>query len=128
VSPDAECILQITTDRKHMHEFSIADSLFETIIPMVENRHALSAVHLTIGPLAGISRESLEFCFSEIAREKGFDRVRLAIRSTGAVLRCKCSREYEVHRFDETCPECGGFERIILSGKEFTLDYLETED
>jgi hydrogenase nickel incorporation protein HypA/HybF len=112
----------------HMHEFSIAEAIFNTITPMVADPGKVTAVHVTVGPLAGISAESLEFCFTEVGCERGFNEARLEVRKTGAILRCSCGREYEVQRFDELCPACGGLERIVLTGKEFTIDYLETKD
>jgi hydrogenase nickel insertion protein HypA len=111
-----------------MHEFSIAEAIINTIAPIAADPRAVTAVHITVGPLAGISVDSLEFCFSVLAQERGFEAVRLEVRKTGAILRCACGREYEVQRFDELCPACGGLERIVLTGKEFSIDYLETKD
>jgi hydrogenase nickel insertion protein HypA len=111
-----------------MHEFSVAESIFETITPLLPAQRSAVQVHVTVGPLAGICVESLTFCFEELARDHGLAGSKLVVKKNGTRMRCSCGEEYQVERFDEACPKCGGFERAVLSGREFTIDYLEVEE
>lgn len=112
-----------------MHEFSIAESMLDLIESALHGARPLDRVDVTIGPLSGISPEALSFCFSEIARSRGFGEPELAIRRVDARLICTdCGREYETSDFYCFCPACGSMNRRILSGREFTVESVEFEE
>lgn len=112
-----------------MHELSLAANMLEQIAPLVKNKTELKKVHVTIGPLAGVHAESLEFGFTELAKADGYTDVALIIHKKSASLRCdECKEIYETDHFDNGCPLCGGIQRTIISGREFTLDSIEVEE
>ncbi|MBD3321241.1 MAG: hypothetical protein GF350_09120 [Chitinivibrionales bacterium] len=112
-----------------MHELSLAASILDLIAEKVPSGASLHKVNVTVGPLAGIWTDSLEFCFNELAQERGYDNARICIAATQAKVRCSaCRTEYDTGGFMDACPNCGSLERTVLSGTEFTVDSLETED
>jgi hydrogenase nickel incorporation protein HypA/HybF len=112
-----------------MHELSLAAGMLDQIAALVKNKTDLKTVHITIGPLAGIFAESLEFGFTELARADGYLNVVLVITKVPARLKCEqCTETYESDRFDVVCPQCGSMQRTVLSGKECSLDSLELEE
>lgn len=86
----------------------------------------LEQVKVTIGVLSGISPEALDFCFTEIALERGFGRPRLVVTEVEASLRCSdCGASYSTSDFYCACPACGSMNRTIRSGREFSVDSVE---
>jgi hydrogenase nickel incorporation protein HypA/HybF len=112
-----------------MHELSLATDMTRIIGNTLGRKIHLSRVNITIGPLSGISPESLRFCFTEIAKMEGFGEPELVITKTRARIVClECESEYEAKDFYQGCPECGSISRRILSGREFTVDSVEIEE
>jgi hydrogenase nickel incorporation protein HypA/HybF len=112
-----------------MHEMSLAMDMTRIIGEALGRKAPLDRVNITIGPLSGISPESLRFCFTEIARMEGFGEPELVITHTEARLLClECDTEYEAADFYQGCPECGSISRRILSGREFTVDSVEIDE
>jgi len=112
-----------------MHELSLAHDMTRIIGNTLGRKVHLERVNITVGPLSGISPESLKFCFTEIARTEGFGEPELVINLTEAKLIClDCNTEYNARDFYEGCPECGSISRRILSGREFTVDSVEIDE
>ncbi|MCK4807124.1 MAG: hydrogenase maturation nickel metallochaperone HypA [Candidatus Aegiribacteria sp.] len=112
-----------------MHELSLAHDMTRIIGNVLGRKVPLDRVNVTIGPLSGISPESLRFCFTEIAKIEGFGEPELVINLTKAKIIClECSTEYEAKDFYQGCPDCGSISRRILSGREFTVDSVELEE
>lgn len=112
-----------------MHELSVAQGILDAIEKKLGVVKPLMRVFLTIGPLAGVSAESLEFWFSEVAKVKGFGSPEIVINKTKALAVCSaCKEKYEIKNFYDGCPKCDSFERTIESGFECTIDSVELED
>jgi hydrogenase nickel incorporation protein HypA/HybF len=112
-----------------MHELSVAQSILDTIEKQLGSTKPLTRISLTIGPLAGISAESLEFWLSEIAKQKGFGTPGVVINKTKACAICSsCKAKYEINSFYSACPSCDSFERTLESGFECVIDSIEMED
>jgi hydrogenase nickel incorporation protein HypA/HybF len=112
-----------------MHELSVAQGIIDTIENRIGPKRQVSRIFLTIGALAGISAESLEFWLAEIAKQKGFGSPQVVINKTIAMAICSaCKTKYELKSFYSTCPSCDSFERTIESGFECVIDSVEVED
>lgn len=112
-----------------MHEFSIAESIVDIVGKAIGPKREVLSVHLTLGPLSGISSEALRFCFTEVAKQKGFGSPELVICEVAARLHCNdCGTDYEGMDFFEGCPDCQSLNRTILSGREFTVDSAEVAE
>lgn len=112
-----------------MHELSLAANILDLISEKVPEKSCLQKVNVTVGPLAGIWPESLEFCFDELAHQQGYENARISINKTIAKVQCTvCNTEYGAEGFMDGCPSCGALERMVLSGTEFTVDSIEMED
>lgn len=112
-----------------MHEYSIAQDMIGLIERTLGARRDLLAVTVTIGPLSGVSPESLRFCFSEIARQNGFGEPELLVNSAPATIRCRsCDLEYETDDLRRGCPSCSSHDMVVLSGRQCTLDSVEIDE
>jgi len=105
-----------------MHEVSIADSILDLIERQLGSPHALVKVELCIGPLSGVSADSLEFCFPTVALARGFGSPALSIQRTLIKIHCEeCLSDYQVQDLMSFCPHCRSWKRTIFSGNELQL-------
>lgn len=105
-----------------MHEVAIAENILDLIEQKIGGSRELSEVELRIGPLSGVSADSLEFCFTTIAKQKGFGTPVLRVERTSMDIQCDaCPTRYQVPDPIVPCPECGSWHRTILSGDELQL-------
>ena len=110
-----------------MHELSIACGILDVVEETLGRREPLTAVDLVLGPLSGVSAEALEFCFTEAAWQRGFGRPVLRIRPVEAVVECpECGTAYGATDLAACCPSCGGIFKRILSGRECSVESVET--
>jgi len=111
-----------------MHEYSLAQDMAEVIISALGGPMTLSTVTVVIGPLSGVSGESLAFCFTEIASARGLGRPELVVRKTRAEMRCtRCGHVWHSDDFSPGCPACGSWDRRIVSGREFFVESVELD-
>ena len=89
----------------------------------------IRAVHIRLGPLAGISRETLLLSYEVATENTPLHGSKLVIHDVPMLLdcpRCQTSRQVAViHRF--CCPECGTPTREVRQGDELELESLEVE-
>jgi hydrogenase nickel incorporation protein HypA/HybF len=112
-----------------MHELSIAEGICSAIEKRLGATKKLYRIYLSIGPLSGVSAESLEFWFSEISKEKGFGDPEIVINKTRAQAVCSnCKLVYEIKSFYSGCPKCQSVERTMESGFECNIDSVELEE
>jgi hydrogenase nickel incorporation protein HypA/HybF len=112
-----------------MHELSIARSLVQEASNHVPFGKHLTKVHVTIGPLSGIWADALEFCFSAVTKELGYDTVQLALTRVPADFQCvACGGRYASETVYSNCPDCLSTERTTLAGARFSLDAIDVED
>ncbi len=105
-----------------MHEVSIAEGILDLIERQIGKVEILSEVELRVGPLSGVSADSLDFCFTTIAMQKGFGTPRLKLERTLVDIQCEgCHVRYQVPDTTDPCPSCGSWHRTILSGDELQL-------
>jgi len=84
---------------------------------------------ITVGELAVVQKECLEFAFSAITMGTPMEGATLAIEYVKPVFRCKkCEAEYEPpDGFFSPCPECGGFGVDVLRGDDMFVKSVELE-
>lgn len=112
-----------------MHELSIALSILEAVGEEVEQRGGpqVEAIHLRLGPLAGVVPEALISAY-ELAREATpFAASRLIIEEVPIVVFCaKCDAERPVRSMqDFSCVECDTPASKLIHGRELELAALE---
>lgn len=109
-----------------MHEYSLAQDMAEIIVSALGGPRLLASVTVVIGPLSGVSGESLSFCFAEVASRRGLGRPELVVRKTMAEMLCsQCGHPWRSDDFSPGCPACGSWDRRIVSGREFFVESVE---
>ena len=112
-----------------MHELSIALSILDAVGEEADRRGGVQveAIHLKLGPLAGVVKEALLSAY-ELAREATpFASSRLVIEEVPIVVFCsRCQAERPVHSMqDFSCAECDTPASDLRHGRELELSALE---
>ena len=117
-----------------MHELSIAESLVTSAISAIKadvgvdgiRSAEVSEVHLRLGRLAGVEKDSLLFCYDLMTKNTLLEGSQLVIEEIPIVIFCPvCVGEVELPGIQSfTCTRCGQQGREILRGKELELSSI----
>ncbi len=115
-----------------MHELSIAISLVELACTEagVLGDVRVDALHLRLGPLAGVVEDALLFSFDLVAEGTAIHGARLAIEHVPLTVHCpRCDEERHPASIQHLrCPVCDPPTPDVLRGKELELFALEIHD
>jgi hydrogenase nickel incorporation protein HypA/HybF len=112
-----------------MHELS----LVESILQIVEEYAAkdgfarVKALRLTCGKLSRVVPQALSFAFEVQSKGTRAEGAALELEILPAVIHClACEKDVEIDHFEAQCPECQGFEVLLVGGTE-ELKLLELD-
>lgn len=116
-----------------MHEMSVALAVIdqvETAAAQTRDVTAVRSVRLRVGELAGVVPDSLAFCFELACAGTLLEGAELVTEPVPGRARCTpCAHEWAVGMPPRlTCPECGGAEVELLSGRELQIAEVDWED
>jgi hydrogenase nickel incorporation protein HypA/HybF len=112
-----------------VHELSIALNIVDGVLEEAEQRGGLrvAAVHLRLGPLAGVDEQALQFAFPMACEGTPLEGTQLIVQRTEAAVYCPvCEREAPPASIDLRCPICGSCDARIFRGTELEITALET--
>lgn len=115
-----------------MHEMGIAMQVKEIAIASIpedmENVQ-VETVNLKVGKLAAVVPDSLTFCFDIIKKDSPLADAELKIEEIPVRARCRnCALDWTISEPVFLCPDCGGGELDIVSGRELEITSLELAD
>ena len=114
-----------------MHELSIAASIVDLAQEEAQNRGVrVLAVHLKLGPLAGVVQRALLGSYEIAAAGTCLEGSRLKIEEVPIVVFCpQCNDRRTVASMQYfRCPECGALTPDVLQGAELQVTALEVEN
>jgi hydrogenase nickel incorporation protein HypA/HybF len=114
-----------------MHELSVAQNILDIVQQSVPKNELADVriVHVKLGTFSGVVADSLDFCFSAISAETPLAKAHLEFEHIPFAVRCnQCRRTFENDIGFMVCPECGGAETVILSGRELQVTEIELEN
>lgn len=114
-----------------MHELSVAQSILDIVRQSVPTDELADVriVRLKLGTFSGVVADSLEFCFSAISTETPLANAHLEFEHVPFAVKChQCQRTFENDVGFVVCPECGGTETTVLSGRELQVTEIELEN
>jgi hydrogenase nickel incorporation protein HypA/HybF len=115
-----------------MHELSIALAVVELACDASVRLKAerVDAVHLSIGPLAGVVEEALAFSFDLAAAGTAVEGARLVVEHAPLTAFCPiCNEEKSIDSPQHLhCPTCGALTPDIRSGRDLQLVAIEVPD
>jgi len=111
-----------------MHELSVCLSLLESVerIAAQNGGRAVRAIHVRIGPLAGVEPELLRSAYPLAAAGTIAAAATLELTSADLIVRCtQCGEESVVVVNRLLCAHCGDFRTRVVSGDELLLQSVE---
>ena len=120
-----------------MHEFSLAQSVFDTIVSVAIKQKVkqIKKVILKFGLFALVQEDQFRFCFDIVKKDSEITQsTNLEIRWIPGVLKClECDFEGEIKKVPQDsielapifkCPKCNSFSTEVVSGTETIIDSL----
>jgi len=113
-----------------MHELSIAQS----IVSIAESEAAkaktttIRRIELEIGTLAGIELDALNFVWPAAVKGTLLENAIKSITIIEARACCNtCQNIFILEQLYDPCPECSGYHKQLLEGKDLKIKSLELE-
>lgn len=113
-----------------MHELSIAVSIVEIAEKEAARRGVrVGAVHLRLGPLAGVVKEALLSAYELACENTPLAGTRLIVEDVPIVVYCpRCEARRTLNSMRFLCPECQTPTPEVLQGRELEIFALELGD
>jgi len=114
-----------------MHEFSLMQSVLDTVETSARKAGAVrvTAIRLTIGEMAEVVFDAMEFAFEALSPETLSEGAELSMRSVIPRSRCcVCGEEFTHDRYHWACPSCDSLATELIAGRELFIDSIEIEE
>lgn len=114
-----------------MREHSATKALLERTLQKIQSPDTarVKAVFLGLGEFAELDPEVVRCHWLELSKGTPLERAQLHIRLIRAEVQCMaCFKKYLPVNGEIHCPNCGSFGAKILSGEEFHVEHIETDD
>ena len=107
-----------------MHEIGIVRQLLRTVTAFAEE-NGIDEIHEVVvdcGELSLIIPEYLEELYPVAAKDSILANAKLTICMVPGLAECEnCDEIFNVIENKGFCPNCGSFEKTVLSGKDFSI-------
>lgn len=113
-----------------MHEMALAEGILDIVLSYAEKSEAkkVTEISILIGEMTGVVDESLEFCFTSIAKGSKAEDAKLVLKHIPLVAKClDCNTETKIERYNFSCPNCGSVRMETISGRELRVESLEVD-
>ena len=113
-----------------MHELPATQSILEIALRHAEKAGAkrITDIHLTIGELATLVDDSIQFYWDMIAEGTPARGATLHFKRIPAELQCMICREiYRPDGSEIICPNCGSVGVKVISGEEFFVEAIDVD-
>lgn len=111
-----------------MHELSIALGIVKIAENETKKAHAKSVeiIELEIGTLAGIAFDSLDFVWPSAVKNTVLENAIKKINIIEGEAKCgDCDTVFKLNNIYDPCPNCNGYLKGIIKGKELLVKSLE---
>ena len=107
-----------------MHEIGIVRQILRTVESFAAENdvHDIREVVVDCGELSLVIPKYLEELYPVVVKDSIFKDSKLVINIVPGLAECDdCDEIFNVVEHKGYCPNCGSFEKTILSGKEFSI-------
>ena len=113
-----------------MHEFSLASDIVEIVTESVKKagRKKVTNLTLEVGVISGVDEDALTYALDSLKPETVLSDSTIEIIRVDGVAKClTCNTQFPLDDLFTLCPHCQGYEKEIISGKEFNVHSIEAE-
>jgi len=114
-----------------MREQQSTKAVFDKAIQQVQRSNAIRVrtIRLAVGEMAELDRNVIQRHWADLSKNTLLEHAQIHFRSIIAEAQCMaCFKKYHPENGNVHCPHCGSFGAKILSGEEFHLESIETDD
>ena len=114
-----------------MHEIGIVRQLIRTVTDFAAENGVrdIREVVVDCGELSLVIPEYVEELFPVAAKDSILKDAKLTINMVPGLAECEdCDEIFNVIEHKGYCPNCGSFDKTVLSGKEFTIREIVVPD
>lgn len=111
-----------------MREQQSTQALFDKVIQKAGSAR-VRQVHIAFGEICELDQDAVRAHWLELSKGTPLERAKLDFRLITAEAQCMaCFKKYHPVNGEIHCPNCGSFGAKILSGEEFHVDSIETDE
>ena len=113
-----------------MHEMGIIAGVLDAVNASAREAGATCVlrVDLRVGEMTEAIPDALHFAFEALSEGTLSEGAELVINMVSPTSIClECSTEFEHDRFHRTCPSCGSYETVLLTGRELEIASIEVD-
>ena len=113
-----------------MHEMALAQGMLDIVLSYAEKNEVnkVTEISVLVGEMTGVVADSLEFCFTSLARGTKAEGAVIKIKSIPLRATCgDCQRTSAIENYNFTCPHCGSVRMRVISGRELRVESLEAD-
>lgn len=113
-----------------MHELSLAQSLADEIVKVMERENAKEVIKVTvkIGALSGVDPDAFKFAVPFAFQGTVLEKTELLLDESPVTVKCrKCGEESNPEPIMMQCLKCGSDDIDIISGREFLISSMEVK-
>ena len=107
-----------------MHEIGIVRQLLRTVTAFAEE-NGIAEIHEVVvdcGELSLVIPEYVQELYPPVVKGSILENARLTVNTVPGLAECDaCDEIFNVVQHKGYCPNCGSFEKTVLSGKDFTV-------
>ena len=107
-----------------MHEISVVRSLCKTVLDFAETNgiDRIGEIVCDNGELSLVINEYVYKCYPFVTKGTILEKTKLTINSVPGLAECReCDEIFNVIEHEGYCPNCGSFEKDVLTGREFMI-------
>lgn len=107
-----------------MHEISVVRGLCKTVIDFAEVNgiDEISKIVCDNGELSLVINEYVYKCYPVVTEGTLLENTKLTINDVPGLAECRdCDEIFNVIEHEGYCPNCGSFEKGMLSGRDFMI-------
>lgn len=116
-----------------MHEMALLSGVLDVALECAAENGAgrVTEVSLVVGEARDVVDALMESCFQFLSRGTAAEGARLVMRKVPFLVQCsECGAAFPGRKagvWQSVCPECGGSQLSIRSGREFLIDAITVE-
>lgn len=114
-----------------MHEIGIVRSMCKTVMDYARenNVQQIREIVVEIGELSLVIPEYVEELFPPVVKDTELENTKLIIEIIPGMAECdECDEIFNVIEHKGYCPNCGSFEKTVLTGQDFNIKEIHVPE
>lgn len=114
-----------------MHEIGVVRSLCKTVLDyaMENNVSQISEIVCQVGELSLVIPQYVEEIYPTVVAGTELENTRLLLETVPGLAICNgCDEVFNVVENEGYCPNCGSFDKDVLSGRDFSIKEIHVPE